>query len=74
MQKVIFLAICGLIMLSLGCQRTSDAPATRSPFDAVGEDDQMTVTLKDTTSLEDLRGLFNRDLGQTRILLLLSPT
>ena len=32
------------------------------------------VTLTDLNNVEELRGRFNRDMGNTRLLLLLSPT
>ena len=70
----IFLAFVTFALILAACDGgdgpTATAPVPTSTIAPI----HMTVTLKDTTSLEDLRELFNRDLGQTRIVLLLSPT
>ena len=71
MTLAVVLAACGGGTQVAGSG--GDVGATLTPPAIPTTDDQMTVTLKDLTSLEDLRDLFNRDLGQTRILLLLSP-
>ena len=71
---LVILALAGLTVTVVGCGDQSTLSPTQSGPEGGGTVAPPSAKLVDLTDLNDLRTLFNRDAGFTRVVLIISPT
>ena len=72
--RLIWLVAVGIVSLMLGaaCQSGYAGPAAGTPSEALTE--EYVPALQDFPGIDKFKGVFNREAGQPRVVLLLSPT